>query len=53
MNKLQDKDPAMIHMLEELPFVNMPSGFALKYIANEPLTSKSIEFYKDGNCQSA
>ena len=48
-NKLQDKDPAMIHRPEELPFMSMLSGFALKYIANEPLAPKSIEFHKDGN----
>jgi hypothetical protein len=52
MNKLQEKDPAMIHRFEELLFANMPSGFALKYVGNEPLKPKSIEVYKDGNWKS-
>ena len=52
MNNLQEKDRSMIHRLAELLFVNMTSEFALKHVENEPLKSKSIEFYKDGNCQN-
>lgn len=48
LNKLQQKDPVMVHKFEELFFANMGSGIAIKYVGLEPLRPKKIEIFKDG-----
>ena len=52
MNRLQAKDPSVVHPFEEEFFSSMGPGVAIKYVGGERLTPSSIEKFAKGGAAS-